>query len=236
MVILFFSFLAKVYNTVEVKVIIMIDGICAKICSLLGRGDYVIRTMFRNKSLQIASENDNETMKRLEILTAEMSAKDEYVMSHEMLLSIAADNLDAPIWGKDTEGNFVFMNVACANRILKTTVADAMAPKDPGYVRNPIETVCFDSDMLVLETKKTHRFFEHARSEDGSDMWLDTTKSPWISNSELIGTVGFGSDVTTTIPEDVKEKYKESGYIEIAVDAIYNSDDIMQLIGDTNDQ
>ena len=212
----------------------MIDGICDKICSMLGRGDSIVRMMFRSKSLQLMLKNDSDNMKRLEILTAEMSAKDEYVMSHEMLLSIATDNLDSPIWGKNLEGDFVFMNIACADKILKTTVEDAMAPKGDDYMPNLLEKVCFNSDKLVMKTWKTHRFFEHARFEDGQDLWLDTTKSPWISNSELIGTVGFGSDVTSVVPEDVKEKYKESGYIEIAVDAIYNSGDIMNLVGEIN--
>ena len=199
---------------------------------------FIRKLIYRDMyTVECSIKESRESISRLEIITEEMILRDDEIRSHEILLSIATDNLDSPIWGKNLEGDFVFMNIACADKILKTTVEDAMAPKGDDYIPNLLEDVCFKSDMLVVETKKTHRFFEHARFEDGSDMWLDTTKSPWVSGSELIGTVGFGADVTKYISKEVRDKYFKSGYVEISVDLLYNNDDIPKLMecNDTNE-
>ena len=139
------------------------------------------------------------------------------------------------MWGKDTDSNFVFMNDACATKILKKPVVDALRPLPDDYELNPLEVVCMHSDQLVQATMKTHRFFEHARFDDGTDLWLDTTKSPWLIDGELVGTVGMGRCITDYVPKYIKEKYKEPGYFEIGVDAMYNTADIAKLIGDTKE-
>ena len=74
--------------------------------------------------------------------------------------------------------------------------------------------VCMASDKVVLDAKKTHRQIEHARYGDGNDIWLDTTKSPWIINGDIIGTVGFGRIITDMVPEDIREKYKEPDFFD----------------------
>ena len=175
-------------------------------------------------------DGDNEYMTRLEILTEEMSVKSNDIRSHEMLLKIAADSLDSSIWGKDTDHNFVFMNAACATKICKATLEDALRVPEIGHTMTPIEEVCLESDTLVHDTMKTHRFFEHARFDDGSDIWLDTTKSPWLVDKTLVGTVGMGRDITEYVPEDVRKNCDSSGYIEIDVDLMYNVNDIREIV------
>lgn len=208
------------------------NSVCDILCSVLHGEGSLIHRAFSNKSKQLrdAVDGNNESMRRLEILTEEMSVKSNELRSHEMLLSIATDHLDSPVWGKDTDSNFVFMNLACAEKILKTTVDDALSTPGDDYELNPLEFVCMQSDRLVQDTMKTHRFFEHAIFEDGSDLWLDTTKSPWLIDGELVGTVGVGKDITEYIPDDVREGCRESGYIEINVDLMYNVNDIREIV------
>lgn len=205
--------------------------ICDMLCSIIeGHDSYIKRTFFRkSEQPKDGTYNDSESMKRLEILTSEMKENSNNLKSHEMLLGIATDYLNSPIWGKDIDSKFVFMNIACADKILKSTVEDALRARDDDYELNPLETVCMHSDRLVQDTMKTHRFFEHATFVDGSCLWLDTTKSPWLIDSELVGTVGVGKDITAFVPDDVKKKCAESGYIEIDVDLMYNKDDIMEI-------
>lgn len=207
------------------------NKMCDMLCSAIEGNDSYIKRMFSRKSEQLGfgSYNDSESMKRLEILTEEMSVKSHELRSHEMLLSIATDYLDSPVWGKDVYSNFVFMNLACADKILKTTVDDALRAHDDDYELNPLEVVCMHSDRLVQGTMKTHRFFEHATFDDGSDLWLDTTKSPWLIDGKLVGTVGVGKDITAHVPGDVRESCRESGYIEIDVDLMYNANDIREI-------
>lgn len=206
--------------------------ICDMLCSIIEGYDSDIKRIFSHKSehLRVGSYNDSESMKRLEILTYEMNANSTDLRSHEMLLGIATDYLNSPIWGKDTDSNFVFMNLACADKILKTTVDEALRVHDDDYELNPLEVVCMHSDRLVQDTMKTHRFFEHATFDDGSCLWLDTTKSPWLIDGELVGTVGVGKDISAYVPDDVKKGYAESGYIEIDVDLMYNQDDIRGIV------
>ncbi len=122
------------------------------------------------------------------------------------------------------------MNLACADKILKTTVDDALRAHDDDYELNPLEVVCMHSDRLVQDTMRTHRFFEHATFEDGTDLWLDTTKSPWLIDGKLVGTVGVGKDISGYVPDDVRKECAESGYIEIDVDLMYNKDDIRGIV------
>lgn len=208
-----------------------VDGFCSRLCSIV-RGESSISKKAISESMNRLGDdlrNGREAIQRLEILTEEITKESSDAKSHEKLLTIAADNLDSPIWGKDIHHNFVFMNDACARKIIGKSVEDALVPNDENYVMNPIENVCMLSDMLVQDTMKTHRFFEHAVLDDGSSIWLDTTKSPWVLDDKLVGTVGVGKDITKYVPDDVKAFCRNNDYIEIEIDLMYNKDDIRKI-------
>lgn len=209
-----------------------VDKICNAICSIVRWGGSPVRKGFSEKAQQLRDsvEGNNEAMMRLEILTEEMSVNSEEIKSHEMLLGIATDNLDCALWIKDLEGRFIFMNVACIESILKTTPDQALLLTDEDFENDALAQVCVESDQIVLNTGKTSRAIEHARYADGSDLWIDTTKSPWVVDGRTMGTTGFGRDITKFVPEDIREKYKESGFFEIPIDMIYGADDIIGMI------
>lgn len=174
-------------------------------------------------------EGDSEAMIRLEILTEEMHVKSNEIKSHEMLLGIATDNLNCPMWIKDLEGRFIFMNVACIEKILRTTPDQALLLTDEDFEKDALAKVCTASDQVVLNTGRTNRAIEHARYDDGSDLWVDTTKSPWIVDGRMMGTVGFGREITDFVTEDVKEKYKKPGWFSIPIDLMYSPEDIAEI-------
>lgn len=188
----------------------------------------------RSPRISIAKniQESRESIQRLEIMAADLQAKEDKTKSHEKLLEIATDDLEEPMWGKDTESCFVFMNPACVNKILRTNMRNALNLTDEDFEHDALAQVCMKSDMIVQNTMRTHRQIEHARYADGTDLWLDTTKSPWIVNGELIGTVGTGRDITNSVPVDIREKYKEPGWIDIPVDLLYSSEDIRKLVGE----
>ena len=194
----------------------------------------LLHRLFACKSSEIALrksiQETKESLLRLEILTTEMECREDIIRSHEKLLHIAFEEIDMPAWSKDLDGKFVFMNLACAEEILHTTIENGLAMTDKDFENDALAGACMASDKIVLYTRKTHRQIEHARYEDGSDLWVDTTKSPWIVNGELIGTVGFGRIITDIVPEDIREKYKEAGFINIEIDLMYNSEDVRGLV------
>jgi PAS domain-containing protein len=171
-----------------------------------------------------------ESLERLKDLAEEITTKEKEIRSHENMLHIATNNLNIAIWGKDIKNHFVFMNSTCAEKILRTTIEAALNPPDDDSRHDELAQVCMTSDKVVQETMETHRFFKHATYKDGRCLWLDTTKSPWIVDGKLIGTVGSGVDITKFVPEDIKKKYKEPGWIEIPVDSIYAKRDIRKLV------
>ena len=194
----------------------------------------LLHRLFACKSSEIelrkSIQETKESLLRLEILTAEMECREDIIRSHEKLLHIAFEEIEMPAWSKDLDGKFVFMNLACAEEILHTTIENGLAMTDKDFENDALSGACMASDEIVLNTIKTHRQIEHARYGDGSDLWVDTTKSPWIVNGELIGTVGFGRIITDIVPEDIREKYKEAGFINIEIDLMYNSEDVRGLI------
>ena len=195
----------------------------------------IIGKLFLSKSREVTIreniEETKESILRLEILMEELDAKDVEARSHEKLLQIAFDDLATAIWGKDCDGHFVFMNIVCAEKILHTTIDDGIALTDEDFKNDALSGVCMGSDRKVLETGKTHRQIEYARYDDGNFVFLDTTKSPWIVEGKLVGTVGFGRIITDLLPKDVFEKCKDSGFTNIPVDLLYNVSDIAELIG-----
>ena len=72
-------------------------------------------------------------------------------------------------------------------------------------------------------------FIEHANYETGP-MWIDSTKSPWIKDDKLIGTVGSAKDITNVVPQNIKDKYSDSGFVEIDIDLLLSEDKFDEIL------
>lgn len=171
-----------------------------------------------------------KSIDRLEILTLELEKGDIVLNEHEKLFTMATQDLEYPFWIKDLQSRFLFMNSACIKQILKTTSDAALLLTDSDFEYDALSLVCMETDKIVAKEERTYRGIEHARYSDGRDLWIDTTKSPLVMRGGIIGTVGLCRDITDQVPEDVREKYKESGWVEIPADLIYNSYDIENLL------
>lgn len=190
----------------------------------------LISRLFYSKSAELNIEASKEAVKELERLTEAANARESEIRSHEEMLHTGTDDLEYPMWGKNLDGRFSFLNSACAEKILKTSVREALDKTDEDFAQDALAQACIKSDMIVMVSEESHRFIEHARYADGSDMWIDTVKSPWIIAGSLVGTVGVGRVITTIVPEDVREKYAEAGSIEIDMNLMYNRADIRMML------
>lgn len=144
---------------------------------------------------------------RLDILESTSFTQFEY-------FKVMADSLDMPIWGKDLNGKFIFLNKACAKKILHSTVEQALNLIDDDFKKDALAGACMQSDKKVMKTKKTQRFLEYA-VYGKTAFWMDCTKSPWIRDEKLIGTVGSGKDITKKVPQFLKNKYRKAQSIKL---------------------
>jgi PAS domain-containing protein len=190
----------------------------------------LIDRLFYYKGTPLDIDESKESLQELERLTEELNARPIKTASAEKMLRTATDDIESPMWGKDLDGRFVFLNKACAKKLLKTTVQDALNQTDDDFDSDALSQVCMNSDRIVEATMATHRQIEHARYPDGMDLWLDTTKSPWIVDDKLVGTVGIGREITSMVPEDVRDEYPNPGCVKIPTNLMYNSLDIRELM------
>jgi len=163
-------------------------------------------------------------LEHLEVLTDRLDELELASFNHFELLNLVVDTLDIAVWGKDRHGRFVFLNKTCADAILHTTVESALNMTDKDFENDILAHVCMASDQLVMDTRTTKRFIEHAEYRTGP-MWLDCTKSPWIRNKELIGTVGSARIITPMVSKKLMNTYRAPESIEI--------DDVLALCEDT---
>lgn len=173
-------------------------------------------------------EEARESLRKLEILT-ERLVNDECWDNEEMLRTII-DNIETPMWGKSCDGRFLAVNKACATKILKTTPDKALELTDDDFAHDAMSEVCMQGDREVIASGRTRRYIEHARYPDGTDLWLDTTKSPYFVDGEIKGTVGIGKDITANVDSDLLDEYANPGRIEIGVDMVYGHEKLNAII------
>jgi len=118
-------------------------------------------------------------------------------------LRVATDSLEIAMWGKNQHGRFIFLNKACAETILHSTIESIMNMTGADFIDDPVAQKCIEADKIVMNTMKSHRFIDFIPQKSGF-MWLDSTKSPWLRNGRLIGTVGSAKIITDMIPNHLK--------------------------------
>ncbi len=124
-------------------------------------------------------------------------AEQELARERDLLKTII-DNVPDLIYVKDRVGRFVTANASLL-RLLKLESADQMRGKTD-YDFSPPEMACNyvtdDQNVMrsgepLLDREESHR------RDDGSPIWLLTTKVPLRNaNGEVIGVVGIGHDIT----------------------------------------
>lgn len=177
--------------------------------------------LYKKQNISYELDKNKEGIKRLIELTARLDDMENEVHYHNEFLNAVVNGLDFPMWVKDINGYFLFVNIACAKIILKTTVDKALHLTGEDLKNDALAPICKKSDKRVQETLKTMRFIEHSRYNDGRDVWLDVTKSPLIVDGELVGIVGSAKDISTLVSKEIKDRCAKPGLIEIDLNLEY---------------
>jgi PAS domain S-box-containing protein len=172
--------------------------------------------------------------KRAEELVLENEEKYKRLLK---TLRMITDNVSDMIWAKDLNNHYIFANKAMCEKLLNAENTDEPIGKDDMFFAerernsrpdNPqwhtFGEICRDSDPIVIETKKTHRFDEYGNVKN-KFLFLDVIKSPlYDEKGELIGTVGAGRDITNEkkIEKELQESEEKFRLItENSADAIF---------------
>lgn len=181
-------------------------------------------------------EDAYTSLNRLEQLTREIEHRDsmirmrEHDIQHlEQLIRNVTDNVEDSIWAKDIDNNFVFVNQACCDKILRCAMDDVFSMTDADFEKDSIAKACTVSDEITKKSMRTCRFIESAIYDDGCS-WFDVLKSPWFSKGQIIGTVGTARDITYLVPTDLECECKT---IEIPIDWKYSDVAIRELCAQT---
>ena len=165
-------------------------------------------------------DNSREGLDRLIMLTKQLDEMDSDIRNYEGFLDVITNSLGIPIWVKDINSRFLYLNEICANDILNTTVDKAMNLTDSDFEGNALAQVCIESDKKVLESLTTIRTIEHARYAD-RDIWLDVVKSPIFIGTNLVGVSGRAKNITSTVPIEIRDRFSKAGSIVIDIDSDY---------------
>ncbi|MFC1887905.1 histidine kinase dimerization/phosphoacceptor domain -containing protein [Candidatus Cloacimonadota bacterium] len=140
--------------------------------------------------------------------TALKQSEDQYHNLYNMF-RLSIDNVQDMIWAKDLNNEYMFVNKALCNTLLKAkdTLEPVgrtdsyfgkrqrqLYPEDPNWFN--FDQVCSDSDNIILKNRKAQKFEESGYVE-GKYLILDVRKAPfWDDNNQLIGTVGSARVIT----------------------------------------
>jgi PAS domain S-box-containing protein len=130
------------------------------------------------------------------------------------------DNIPELVWAKDIKGRFLFVNKTDAEFLGAKDTEEPIGKGDMFFANRSKQErpnikdwhtfgeICVNSDEIVLKNKKSGRFDEFGNVR-GKFLYLDVIKAPiFDDNGNLIGTVGFGRDVTKQ--KEMERKLKES--------------------------
>jgi PAS domain S-box-containing protein len=125
------------------------------------------------------------------------------------LLRLMSDNMSDMLWAKDLNRNFIYVNKALCENLLKANDSEEPIGKNDMFFvdrqrslhpeNNQWHTfgeICVDSDDVVMKSLKPGQFNEFG-NVGGEFLFLDVNKAPIINeNGIMIGTVGSARDVT----------------------------------------
>ena len=185
----------------------------------------------RLKIVRVELDQVRDNLKQLMILEGKLISKEVEVTKYQNLLQSAVNNFAVAVWIKDINGKFIYVNKACCENILKCTEEEALGLKNGELKKNALSEICVASDKEVLKQKCTLRFIEHAYYDNGKHVFLDTIKSlVYDDNNKIVGIVGNAIDLSNKVPDTVKAQRNKSSFIEIPLNTIMSSRQIISFI------
>lgn len=125
------------------------------------------------------------------------------LLFHKSLIEAIFEGSPDMMWLKDVNGVYMEANSAVkegllfdCNPIGKNDVEIAMNAKEKyGDKNHTFGEVCANSDLVILETLTSQRFFEYGKVK-GEMLYLEVYKFPFYVRDELVGVAGVGRDLT----------------------------------------
>jgi len=122
------------------------------------------------------------------------------------LLNAVLNHLDAYIYIKDHRRIFKYVNRNVA-RLLGKPIDQIVGEKDIDVLGKEIADDYWQSEKLVLETKKKHTFEESHRGKDGLLRHYFSVKIPYQIDKKTPAVIGFSTDITELY--QLKEELKK---------------------------
>ena len=131
----------------------------------------------------------------------------EEIINHEIkVVYTILDSIDDMIWAKRTDGTYILTNKAFREEFCYgLTNSEILGKNDvylaarfKGIVGNKNHTfgeVCKNSDVVIIDTKKSQKFLEHGLIK-GNMFKLMVNKTPVFQDNKLIAVTGVGKNVT----------------------------------------
>jgi len=145
-----------------------------------------------------------EIAERKQVEEALRESEEKYHDLYE-LVRLTIDNVPDLIWAKNMDDRFILVNQAMCDKLLmcgskdqaigKTDMFFAEQERNAGF-EHTFGEICVNSDAITKERKAPGRFLEDGLVRN-KYLVLDVHKAPFLNkDSEMIGTVGCGRDVT----------------------------------------
>lgn len=135
-----------------------------------------------------------------------------------------------PLWMKDTNGVFIYVNCICCDTILRTK-DNVIFQKNIDFADCALSKNCEEGDKKVIDCGYDRRFIEHAMYGKNQHLWVDVYKAPLKSPSgRICGTLGTGVDLGLLASQKTKEKYTKTGSIEISLDVVLTKEKIIKIL------
>ena len=131
-------------------------------------------------------------------LTEYKRAIDKHLKEHQLIRTLI-DILPAFIYAKDKDSKFLIANQVIAGYMGAKTPEELLGKSDFDFFPYKYAMKYFCDEQEVMNTGRPKINIEEKTSttEDGGEMWLNTTKVPLRDhNSEIVGIVGSGIDIT----------------------------------------
>jgi len=173
----------------------------------------------KKRLAEVEEQLDHQNQAEKKLRESEQKYRQLYSM-----MRLMCDNVPDMIWAKDLDRKYIFANKAiCENLLNADDTKEPVGKDDSFFIQKQKQAqpevpewhsfgdICTETDKAVIETRKSHRFDEYGNVK-GKFLFLDVYKAPFFDEKgNLIGTVGYGRDVTKAKKlEKKREKAEEA--------------------------
>lgn len=154
------------------------------------------------------------------------------------VIKALTEHFNVALWIKDVNHVFLYVNEGCCLLILSSPMDNGVLFKmDDDFDRDSLSEFCMLGDIKVMKEDRPLRFIEHAVYPGQQHVWLDICKWPTHSPSgRVIGTIGFGVDLSLNVSDGTKERFRSPQSFEIDMDEVLISDRILGLLETTENE